>query len=146
MEESIALYSYIKRAFGEGGVDVRTYSPLALAFLGDCVFELVVRTCLVGQGNRAPEELHRKKSAIVNAAAQARMAEGLYESLTEEEREVYRRGRNAKSASTAKNASVSDYRRATGLEALCGYLFLQDRTERVVELIREGIGLLGRET
>ncbi len=143
MEESVALYSYIKQMFGEGEVDVRTYSPLTLAFIGDCVFDLVARTYLVGQGNRAVEELHKRKSAIVKASAQAAMARELYESLTEEERDVYRRGRNAKSGSVARNASVADYRKATGLEALCGYLFLQDKTERIVELIRRGMELTG---
>lgn len=139
MEKSLALYTYIKQIFGEGEVDVKTYSPLTLAFIGDGVFDLVVRTCLVGMGNRATEELHKAKSALVKASAQAAMAEALYDVMTDEEKDIYRRGRNAKSASVAKNASVADYRKATGLEALCGYLFLLDKTERIVELIRQGI-------
>ena len=73
------------------------------------------------------------------------MAEALQEIMTEEEKEVYRRGRNAKSNSTAKNASVTDYRKATGMEALIGYLYLQDRMDRAVELVKQGLAYLGLE-
>lgn len=142
MEESIALYSYIKKQFAEKEVDVRTYSPLALAFIGDGVFDLIVRTYLVGRGNRPAHLLHNEKSAIVKAAAQARMADALHDSFTPMEQEIYRRGKNAKPANTAKNATLSDYHKATGLEALCGYLFLTDDTARLIELVRCGVELI----
>ena len=132
----------IADCFGIKPEDIRTYSPLTLAFLGDNVFDLVIRTILVERGNRSVNVLHRQKSGLVKASAQAQMAELLEESFTEEEKAVYKRGRNAKSVTMPKNARVADYRKATGLEALMGYLYLLGRNERILELIREGIGLL----
>lgn len=116
--------------------DVRTYSPLALAFMGDAVFELMVRTMVVTAGNTAPEKLHKRTTRLVRAESQAIMGHGILDELSEEEQSVYRRGRNAQSYTHAKNASVSDYRHATGLEALFGYLYLMGRQDRMVELIR----------
>ena len=145
MEESLSLLKKLKSEFDCEDVDLRNYSPLTLAFLGDCVFDLIIRTVIVERGNRAPESLHRKKSAVVKAQTQARMAEAILESLSEEELSVYKRGRNAKSYSVAKNASVSDYRRATGFEALLGYLYLQDKEDRVIELVKFALNRLELE-
>ena len=145
MEESISLLKKLKREFDCDEVDLRNYSPLTLAFLGDCVFDLVIRTVIVERGNRAPESLHKKKSEIVKAKTQSMMAETLLDSFSEEEMAVYKRGRNAKSYSVAKNASVSDYRRATGLEALFGYLYLQDKEDRIIELIKQSLTQLEME-
>ena len=131
--------SYIKEQFQIGEVDVRTYSPLALAYIGDGVFDLVIRTVIVGKGNTKASQLHYQTSHIVKAQSQALMIEALEEELTEEEADVYRRGRNAKSPTMAKNASMSDYRKATGFEALMGYLYFTDRFERVVELTKLGL-------
>lgn len=139
MEESLSLLTKLKKEFDCKEVDIKTYSPLTLAFVGDCVFDLYIRTILVARGNRRPESLHKHKSKIVKAAAQAQMAESLSEILTTEEADVYRRGRNAKSFSTAKNASVGDYRKATGFEALIGYLYLTDREDRIIELVKKAI-------
>lgn len=144
MEESLGLYAYIKNQFGEKDVDVRTYSPLTLAFIGDGVFDLIVRAYVVGRGNRPAHILHNEKSRIVKAASQARMAELLQDSLTSKEQEIYRRGKNAKPANTAKNATLTDYHKATGLEALCGYLFMTGQTARLIELIRRGMELTGQ--
>lgn len=115
------------------------YSPLVLAFAGDAVYELAVRTMLVQKNRARPHELNKVKAKLVNAGAQSAMMETLREFLTDEEMAVYRRGRNAKTDSVAKHASVGDYRRATGFECLMGYLFLSGRKERLIELI--GIGL-----
>lgn len=145
MEESLSLLGKLKKEFNCEDVDLRNYSPLTLAFLGDCVFDLIIRTVIVERGNRAPESLHKKKSSIVKAQTQARMAEALLEGLSEEELSVYKRGRNAKSYSVAKNASVSDYRRATGFEALLGYLYLQDKEERIIELVKHALEQLELE-
>lgn len=145
MEESLSLLKKLKSEFACEDVDLRNYSPLTLAFLGDCVFDLIIRTVIVERGNRAPESLHKKKSAVVKAQTQARMAESILESLSEEELSVYKRGRNAKSYSVAKNASVSDYRRATGFEALLGYLYLQDKEDRVIELVKLALNQLELE-
>jgi ribonuclease-3 family protein len=139
------LLDQIKTEFQCGKVDIRSYSPLTLAFLGDCVFEIIIRTVIVERGNRPPNRLHKDKAKIVNAATQARMIEVLEEELTEEERNVYHRGRNAKSYTSAKNASITDYRKATGLEALCGYLYLQGRMDRVLELVKNGLHKLELE-
>lgn len=139
MEESISLLSKIKETFGCGEIDVRTYSPLALAFMGDCVFEIIIRTVVVERGNRRAEGLHKTKSAVVNAKVQAQMAEALLPELTEEELACYKRGRNAKSHSVARNAGVGEYRKATGLEALYGYLYLSGREDRLLELTKIGL-------
>ena len=145
MEESLSFFKKLKREFECDDVDLRTYSPLTLAFLGDCVFDLIIRTVIVERGNRAPESLHKKKSAVVKAQTQAKMAEALLEELSEEELTVYKRGRNAKSYSVAKNASVSDYRKATGFEALLGYLYLQDKEDRIIELVKTSLQQLELE-
>lgn len=140
MEESISLLRKLQNEFACEEVDLRNYSPLTLAFLGDCVFDLIIRTVIVERGNRAAESLHKKKSAIVKAQTQAKIAELILDGLSEEELAVYKRGRNAKSYSTAKNASVTDYRKATGFEALLGYLYLQNKEDRIIELIKSALG------
>lgn len=133
------LYSYIREQFDVKDVDIRTYSPLTLAYIGDGVFDLVVRSVVVGRGNTSANRLHQRTSGIVKAQTQARMIEALKGELTEEEADVYRRGRNAKSATMAKHATMTDYRRATGFEALMGYLYLTDRMERIVELTKRAV-------
>ena len=143
METGITILDAIKREFDCGGADIRTYSPLALAYIGDAVYDLVIRTVVVERGNRSANRLHREAVAYVNARVQARMIDALEDGLTEEELAVYHRGRNAKSYTTAKNASVIEYRKATGFEALCGYLYLLGRQERMLTLIREAIAAAG---
>ena len=133
------LISCIQKEFELKPVDIRTYSPLTLAYIGDGVYELIIRTVLVEQGNLQPAKLHKKSSGLVKAAAQAAMIHGLEAQLTEEELSAYKRGRNAKAYHTAKNASVADYRTATGFEALMGWLYLTGRSERMVSLIRAGL-------
>lgn len=145
MEESLSLLRQLKKEFDCKEVDIRTYSPLALAYIGDSIYDVVIRTVVVERGNQSAKKLHRTAVRYVNAGTQARMAEALQGIMTEEEKEVYRRGRNAKSNSTAKNASVTDYRKATGMEALIGYLYLQDRMDRAVELVKRGFAYLGLE-
>ena len=137
--------AFIRERFNIKKQDIRTYSPLTLAYIGDGVFDLIIRTVVVDKGNTSPNELHRHTSSIVKAQTQALMAEALMEELTEEEHDVYRRGRNAKSFTTAKNATVADYRKATGFEALMGYLYLEDRFDRAVYLSRRALDLLGIE-
>lgn len=137
------FYSEITDKFDIKEVDIKTYSPLSLAFVGDCVFDLVIRSILAGQGNIPNGKLHTRKSAIVKASAQAEMAEALQDILTEEEEAVYKRGRNAHTGSKAKNATDSDYHKATGLEALMGYLYMTHRQDRVLELIRTGLKKMG---
>lgn len=120
--------------------DIRTYSPLTLAYIGDAVYELVIRTILVKKGNCPVNRLHKQASSLVKASAQSQAMEVIEPCLTEEERKVYKRGRNAHSPTMAKNATMSDYRRATGFEALMGFLYLKQEYGRMLTLIRMGIG------
>ena len=131
------LNAYIKQQFGiDRNVDIRTVNPLTLAYIGDGVYELVVRSVMVARTNTRAGLLHRQTSQYVKAEAQSKMMDVLLPVLTGEEESFYRRGRNAKSQTMAKNASVGDYRRATGFEALMGYLYLTDQMERIVELTK----------
>ncbi len=132
------IYSYIKETFGMPDVDIRTYSPLTLAYIGDGIYDLVIRSVVVAGGNTRAGELHKRTSQIVKAHTQAKMMELLLPLLSEEEQDIYRRGRNAKSPTMAKNATMSDYRKATGFEALIGWLYLRDEFPRIVELVRFG--------
>ena len=124
-------------------VDIRSYSPLVLAYIGDCIYELIIRTKIVNQGNTPVNKMHKKSSGLVKAATQAKIAKELETELSEEELAVYKRGRNAKSASMAKNATMIDYRMATGLEALFGYLYLTDQMNRLVALVNYGLEKIG---
>lgn len=145
MEESINLPERIRSRFGCRNVDVRTYSPLTMAYIGDAIYDLVIRTVVVERGNCPANDLHRKTIQYVKAGAQAKMIEALTDMLTEEETGIYRWGRNAKFYTKAKNASVGEYRKATGMEALLGYLYMTGRTERMLDLIQEGIRRVGPE-
>lgn len=130
---------HLREMFGLENTDIRTYSPLTLAYIGDGIYELIIRTILVEKGNTQVNKLHQRASRLVKASAQSQMVQTLTTHLTEEELSVFRRGRNAKSFTMAKNATMSDYRRATGFEALMGYLYLTEQWERMLELIRIGI-------
>lgn len=141
MEEGII--SNILTAFSGKHQDVRSYSPLALAYIGDAVYDLIIRTVVVERANRPANELHHITVGYVSAGAQAKIVEALMDSLTEEEQSVYRRGRNSKPHTMAKNASAGDYLKATGFEAVLGYLYLSDRMDRVLELIKTGTELAG---
>lgn len=143
MEESISLLEQIRIRFQCREVDIRTYSPLTMAYIGDAIYDLVIRTVVVERGNRSANDLHRQTTQYVKAGAQARMIEALSDLLTDEEANIYRWGSNAKFHTKAKNASLTEYRRATGMEALMGYLYMTGRTERLLELVQEGIGRTG---
>lgn len=137
MPEGIIL-EQVKEKFQLGEQELNSYSPLVLAYLGDSVYELVVRTVLVEQSNCPVRKLHKKATAYVKAKAQADLILTVLDELNEEEMDVYRRGRNAKSHTVPKNASIEDYRKATGMEAVIGYLYLKNDMERALELIRRG--------
>lgn len=139
MEEDISVLIKTREIFGCKPVDIKTYSPLTLAYIGDCIYELVIRTVVVEKGNRSANALHKATTKLVNAGTQCTMIESIQDILTEEEKGIYKRGRNAKSYTTSKNASVGDYRKATGFEALVGYLYLQNNLTRLIELIKIAI-------
>ena len=130
----------LKELFHLEDQDLRSYSPLTLAYIGDGVYELIIRTILVKSGNCPVNRLHKKASSLVKAGAQSAIMEVIEEELTPEELSVYRRGRNAHSPTMAKHATMADYRRATGFEALMGYLYLKEDYTRMLTLVRMGIG------
>ncbi len=142
-QEPAALPAHFKEIFHLHAVDAAAYSPLALAYIGDAVYEVMIRTRVVNLGNMQVNKMHRHDANLVKAETQARMIRLLEPELTEEEDAVYRRGRNAKSASGAKNASVIDYRTATGFEALVGYLYLTERLDRLAQLVGLGLEKIG---
>ncbi len=111
--------------------EARQYSPLTMAFLGDCVYELMVRSAIVSAGSTPVGNLHSSKIRFVCAGFQARASEHLLELFTDEERAVFQRGKNATGNTVPHNASPADYRKATGLEAVFGYLQLSGNTERL---------------
>ena len=115
------------------------YSSLALAYIGDAVYEVYVRAYLLEGGNIPVKKLHKLSIGYVCAGAQSNIVHKLEEHLTEEERAVYKRGRNAHSNTSAKNAGIVDYRHATGFEALIGYLYLSNENDRMLEIIAMGL-------
>ena len=114
-------------------------SPLVLAYIGDSIYDLVIKTWVIEQGNMQVNKLNKKTSSIVKAESQSAMIGVIEPMLSEHEKAVYKRGRNAKSYTSAKNASIGDYRRATGFEALIGYLYLSGQYERMMELVKAGL-------
>lgn len=116
--------------------DPKLLSPLALAFVGDGVYDLFVREKLVCEANRPVKKLNEEKVAIVRCSSQAKLVEKLIPILTEEELDVLKRGRNAHTQHIPKNATSADYHSATALEALLGYLYLAGRIDRIRELLQ----------
>ncbi|MDO4748546.1 MAG: ribonuclease III domain-containing protein [Eubacteriales bacterium] len=114
--------------------DIHSLSPLSLAFVGDSVYDLLVRQHLVTLANRPVKELNQMKVTLVNCKSQAQSAKAIMDKLTEDELDVYKRGRNVKVNSASKHSSIADYHSATGLECLFGYLYLSGNTDRIKEL------------
>ena len=141
MDEKVAGYGEIPSAVNADGhvpslknAAGFKYSVGCLAYMGDAVFELYVRKMLLSSGSRPVDSLNKQARQYVSAAAQAKMYHNIGPFLTDEEQAVMKRGRNLHSNSKAKNAGISDYRHATGLEALFGYLFLEEQHERLTEV------------
>ena len=144
MEKSVGFefVSYMNELFQMEEVDIREYSPLTLAYIGDCVYDLVIKSLVINAGNKQVNKLHQETSNLVQASTQSLMMRTKQEHLTEEEHAVYKRGSNAKSVSPAKNQSITDYRRATGFEALLGYLYLKKDYKRLLDLVKIGLDSL----
>ena len=144
MEKSVGFEfdSYMQEVFQMTEVDVHSYSPLTLAYIGDSIYDLIIKSLVINQGNRQVNKLHKETSMYVQASTQSLMMRAMQEELTEEEHAVYKRGRNAKSVSPAKNQSITDYRRATGFEALLGYLYLKKEWKRMLDLVKIGLDSL----
>ncbi len=118
------------------------YSPLVLAYLGDAVYELYIRTYILSKGNMSVNKMHKSAKELVCAKAQSQIYHKIEPILTETELGVLKRGRNAKSGSSSKNGDITEYRHATGLEALIGYLHIKCETNRIIELISIGMNNL----
>lgn len=137
--QELNLIQFIKDRMDLPDTDLKTYSPLTLAFIGDVVYDLIIRTLVVENGNAPVNKLHRKVSSLVKAPAQMELFHRIEDRLSEEEMAVYKRGRNAKSFTSAKNASITEYRSATGFEALIGYLYLNNEFSRILDIIKAGL-------
>ncbi len=135
-------FQYFKDIFHIEHGQPELYSPLALAYIGDSVFDIMIRTMEVSQVNKQVNKYHKDVSKIVCAPAQAKMIMALKEHLTEEERDIYKRGRNANSYTKAKNATRTEYRKATGFEAVLGYLYLKEDFERLTDVVKMGLDAL----
>lgn len=142
MEES--LIGRYKEVLKLNEVDADSYSPLALAYIGDAIYELVIRTKVMNHGSMQVNKMHKRTAGLVKAEAQASFYKVLEEDLTDEEKAVYRRGRNAKSVTMAKNATMRDYRMATGFEALMGWLYLKGNIDRIAELVAMALSKTGQ--
>lgn len=138
------FFNQIQENFGKTSLRPEQYSALALAYIGDGVYDLIIRTIVIDLGNGKVKDFHRITSGIVKAASQAKLMHVIEPELDEQERAIYKHGRNAKSATSAKNASIVDYRIATGFEALIGYLYLSHRMDRAMELVRQGLQKAGQ--
>ena len=147
MEKSIGfeLDSYMREVFQMEEVNIQTYSPLALAYIGDCVYDLIIKSIVLSKGNKQVNKIHKDTSSLVQASTQSLIMRTIQTHLTEEEHAIYKRGRNAKSVTPAKNQSITDYRRATGFEALLGYLYLKKEWKRLVDLVKIGLDSLEGE-
>ena len=141
MEKSVeyGLEHYIRLIPGMNAVDPKMSSPLVLAYIGDCVFDLIIKLMVTGKGNRQVHKLHEETSRYVQASAQSYMMRSSQEQLDEEEQGVHRRGRNARRRSTATTQSNTDPRMATGFQELIGLLYLTGRYERLAELVTVGL-------
>lgn len=145
--DNIDIYSFIGDSLIKSGLslekqDICSYSPLTLAYIGDAIYELIIRSMIVTEGNAPVNKMHKRSSSFVKAETQAEFIKYMLDNelLSEEEMRIYKRGRNAQSYTKAKNASVTDYRMATGFEALVGYLYLSGQSERMMELVGKCLG------
>lgn len=138
MEE---ILEYLLKPFNIERKEAKEFSPLVLAYIGDAVYELIVRSILVSMGNRLVNKLNKDATSLVKAGAQSEIVKLISDNLSEEEYTVFKRGRNSSPHTMAKNASMTDYKYATGFEALIGFLYLDNRCDRVLELVKLGIDL-----
>ena len=138
MEE---ILDYLLKPFNIERKEATEFSPLVLAYIGDAVYELMIRSILVSMGNRPVNKLNKDATSLVKAGAQSEIVKLISDNLSEEEYTVFKRGRNSSPHTMAKNASMSDYKYATGFEALIGFLYLDNRCDRVLELVKLGVDL-----
>ena len=140
----LSFLDAIHHTFSLETKDIHLYAPLTLAYIGDAVYEIIIRTLIVEEKSGTVKKLHLRSSKLVNAKAQADVMAAIESGLTDEELSYYNRGRNAKPHSVAKNANLHDYLTPTGFEALMGYLYLTNQMDRALELVRLGLELTNR--
>ena len=116
-------------------IDVNMLSPLTWAYVGDSVYELYIRTKLVNETNLKPHKLHIEAIKYVKAKAQAELLQKIYDKLSDEEKDIVRRGRNAENHHLPKNSNIQEYMYATAFEALIGYLYLTKQNRRIKEIL-----------
>lgn len=131
--------------FDTDTLDADEYSPLSLAFIGDSVYDLIIKSIVLAKGDRKTADLHRMSSELVNASAQSRMMRAIQPRLTDKEHAIFRHARNVNFVSPPRNQSVTDYRRATGFEAVMGYLYLKKEWKRMSELVKIGLDAMASE-
>lgn len=139
MDDLSDLFNLLDQSFDLQEFKAHTYSPLALAYIGDSIYDLIIRTLIMNNGSKAVGKMHKEASGFVNANTQGQMYHAVTPFLTEDEMSVMKRGRNANSGRKPKNANMSNYKHATGFEALLGHLYITGKVDRVVELIKIGI-------
>lgn len=139
------IFEIIKQNMDLDDINITDYSPLTLAYIGDGIYEIVIRTVIVDEANRQVNKIHKAASNLVKAGTQAKMIHYIMDDLTDEELTIYKRGRNAKAVTRAKNASMSEYRTATGFEALMGWLYLTGQSERMMKLIKKSVTVFTAE-
>lgn len=138
MEE---ILDYLLKPFNIKRKEATEFSPLVLAYIGDAVYELIIRSILVSMGNRPVNKLNKDATSLVKASAQSEIIKLISDSLSDKEYTVFKRGRNSSPHTMAKNASMTDYKYATGFEALIGFLYLDNRCDRALELVKLGVDL-----
>lgn len=136
MEKSIDIIDF------DCNIEPRLISPLSLAYIGDAVYEMYIRSYIMKDTNMPVSKLHKLSTRYVSARAQAEIVKNIEDSFNDEETGVYKRGRNAHSYTSAKNADIVDYRMATGLEALIGYLYLKKDIQRLEYIISKCINII----
>ncbi len=139
MDDTQDLFGIIKEKLNLKEINAGQYSPLTLAYIGDAVYGMIIRTTIVDEANTNVNKLSREGSKLVSAKTQCKMIKMLMKDLTDEEKAVFRRGRNAKSNTKAKNATIYHYLMASGFETLIGYLYLTGKSGRMLEIINNGI-------
>ncbi len=126
-------------------IEIKMFNPPLLAYIGDAVFELFIRTLVVAEGSSQAGEAHKKAVSFVKAKSQAKIIEGIHEYLTEEEKRIVKRGRNAKTGSMPRHAEVMEYKYATGFECLLGYLYLNGQIIRLFEILSYAVKTMKEE-
>jgi len=138
----LMLTGFLKNALNEFNLspkDVSQYSPLALAYIGDAVYEVFIRTLIISETRAPVHMLHKRSVDFVKAKAQSDTIHRIMDSLTPDEQDIVRRGRNSKSGTIPKNADVTEYRYATGFESLIGFLYLMQEHDRLMQVLKMSI-------